>query len=610
MPPLDGASVQPDKDFVALADSSASETKKVTPAAVVLNTLALPVANGGIPNGSIDPDKIDLDGLEPDTISGDALKDGSVNGVKLVDGSVAGDKLTDADIDAAAKLVDNSIPEAKYGLGSVSTRALADASVTLDKLAAGTAAGNIGEGELDGNVIIDGTIANEKLDLIGTDAIADGAITTSKIGINQVVAENIATDAIESRHISPTATDPDGGLTVNANGLAIDNTIAGGTQAGIVYDENGLITGVSADGLVPRIDLPPATETDIGAVSVPADSGLKVSGTGALSHQNDIVASDFAGISFDANGHITATENSGKVPPNFLPVAGTTNSQHGVIYIPDQDPLRVESDGALIHENSGAGGGNYSKVTVNATGHVVLGGNIDQSDIPDLDASIITTGAFGTNRIADGAITAPKHGDYATCLMQESNPGKGDFLGQLWFTPSTAQLRIFSRGSGTQDIWSPVGFGNLQANNLRWGGTFDADTNTVVSVTAIGISEGLSAGATFPAPSDPLSGLYLVCSKGGSSVTQPNVTATTFSPGDWALCLDAAQGWTSIDASGGGGGGGGSSYLRDLLDVDLGTGGPFAVGTLRSALENLNFLKYDGNTGTWRNTNLIEGGTF
>ena len=233
MPPLDGASVQPDKDFVALADSSASETKKVTPAAVVLNTLALPVANGGIPNGTIDPDKISWVGLEPETISGDAVQDGSIDGVKLVDGSVAGGKLTDGDIDAAAKLVDNSIPEAKYGLGSVSTRALADGSVTLDKLADGTLAGNIGEGELNGNVIIDGTIANDKLEPIGTDAIADGAITSSKIGVNEVVGENIATDAIEARHFDDSATDSDGGLTVNANGLAIDNTITGGTQAGI-----------------------------------------------------------------------------------------------------------------------------------------------------------------------------------------------------------------------------------------------------------------------------------------------------------------------------------------------------------------------------------------
>jgi hypothetical protein len=613
LPPISGGAVQADKDFLALADSSASETKKVTPAGVVLNALAQPDTNGGVPNGTVDPDKIDWDGLDPSVIDGDAIKDASLSGNKLEDNSIASQKLIDGSIDAATKLLDQSITEPKYGPGSVSTRALADASVTADKLAADAAVGNIQDGTLDGSALIDGTVSNAKLQTIQTDAIGDNAITTDKIGANQIVSQHIANDSIENRHLNDNVTDIDGGLTVNANGLAIANTIVAGSQAGINYDEHGLVTGVVADGLVPRVDLPLATEIEVGAVSVPVDGGLEVSGTGALSHQNDIVASDFAGISFDANGHITATDAGGKVPPAFLPLAGTTDADHGVIYIPDQDPLRVDSDGALVHENSGAGSGNYSKVTVNATGHVVLGGNIDESDIPDLDASIITTGQFGTTRIADGAITAPKHADYATCLMQESNPGAGDFLGQLWYTPSTAQLRVYSRGSGPQNLWLAVGFGNLQANNLRWGGTFNADLDSIGSVTALGTSEGLTAGAAFPAPSDALSGLYLLCQVAGSNCTQNNIQSQTFTAGDWALCLDATQGWVFIDAnggSGGGGGGGGAQYLNDLLDVNIGgNGGPFGTAP-RMALETKQLLKFDGGDGLWKNTDLLDGGTF
>ena len=53
--------------------------------------------------------------------------------------------------------------------------------------------------------------------------------------------------------------------------------------------------------------------------------------------------------------------------------------------------------------------------------------------------------------------------DYSTVLAQEGQP-TGQFLGQLWYQPSTAQLRVFGRGS-SGDLWLAVGFGNLQANN-------------------------------------------------------------------------------------------------------------------------------------------------
>ena len=154
--------------------------------------------------------------------------------------------------------------------------------------------------------------------------------------------------------------------------------------------------------------------------------------------------------------------------------------------------------------------------------------------------------------------------------MQEVNPGQGDFLGQLWYTPSTAQLRVYSRGSGPENIWLPVGFGALQANNLRWGGTYDADADKLAVLTAIAVSEGLTAGQAFPAPTDSLSGMYFICQVEGSSMAQPNLDGITHTAGDWALCLDQAQGWLHIDANGGGGGGGGGAqFLNDLLDVTI-----------------------------------------
>ena len=359
--------------------------------------------------------------------------------------------------------------------------------------------------------------------------------------------------------------------------MAINNDITAGTFAGITYDEHGLITGVDASGKVPPIDLPVATETTLGAVIIPTDGGLSVSGTGEVTHTNTIPPSTFAGIVYDNHGHITSVSADGKVPSASIPIAGTTPSEVGGVYVPPNDYLSVDADGKLAH-TANTTPGEYTKVVVDAGGHVTGGGALTGNDIPSIEADKII-GEITSDQLAECSVTAPKICDYATCLMQEDNPGRGDFLGQFWYTPSTAQLRVYSRGSGPENIWLPVGFGALQANNLRWGGTYDADTDTIVSVTSIGTSEGVTAGQAFPAPTNERSGLYFICQVEGNSMTQPNINGITHTAGDWALCLDETQGWIHIDVNGGGGGGGGGAqYLNDLLDVEIGgSASPFST---------------------------------
>ena len=98
------------------------------------------------------------------------------------------------------------------------------------------------------------------------------------------------------------------------------------------------------------------------------------------------------------------------------------------------------------------------------------------------------------------------------------------------------------RGSAG-DLWAPIGFGALQQNNLRWLGTIDADQGKIVALTAIGVSQGLKAGDPIPNPEDELSGGYFITVEAGDNVNQPNVSADTFTEGDWLLCIDQAQGW-------------------------------------------------------------------
>ena len=385
------------------------------------------------------------------------------------------------------------------------------------------------------------------------------------------------------------------------------NLILPGEHAGFTYDEHGHITAVS--GTIPADDLPIATTTELGAVYVPVDGGLTVSGTGALSHSSTVTpnTTGAAKVTYDNYGHVTGSVN---LDATDLPIA--TETTLGAVIVPTTSPLEVDGAGNIEHSQVGATG-DYTKVTVDSYGHVTSGSQLAADDLPQIPIDKIEgeITVDGNLVLGDCAVTAPNICDYATCLMQEDNPGNGDFLGQFWYTPSTAQLRVYARGSGPENIWLPVGFGALQANNLRWGGTYDADTDTLVSLTSIGVSEGLTAGQPFPTASDQLSGIYFVCQVAGNNCSQSALNNINHTAGDWALCLDQAQGWVHIDANagGGGGGGGGAQYLNDLLDVEIGgSASPFSTAPA-VALSRDQLLRYDGGAGLWRNTDILDGGS-
>ena len=206
---------------------------------------------------------------------------------------------------------------------------------------------------------------------------------------------------------------------------------------------------MSARAIDASVDIPPATTGSLGVVQV--GGGLDVDFSGVLSLK-----------------------------------PATTFSLGGVIVGSD---FQVDFSGTINLKSSGVTAGTYTKVTVTDKGIVTAGAAVSASDL--------VGGTLDPSLIADDSIEAVKLSDYSTCYIQEGNPGTADFIGQFWYQPSTAQLRVYARGSAG-DLWLPVGFGALQANNLRWGGTFNADTDTVTTVTAIGTSDGLTANSAFP----------------------------------------------------------------------------------------------------------------
>ena len=471
---------------------------------------------------------------------------------------------------------DGAIPGAKVDFtlpaGSIGTTELADKSVTAPKLA-DSSTGLYGLRPLTGAYV--GQICVDN----GYAYMWDGSAWKTVDGPNAIIGINYTDGPVQ---IAVTS--------IVDNVAQVQTAFVDSTQARQFIAGPTAAPGAVSYRQIVGADLPTASATEQGAVQV-AGGGLTMNGT-LIEINNTITPSSgtFYLVDYDEHGLVV---NSRAIQASDLPVA--TETSNGVIR--PGTGLTVTSGGVLNHLNTTVAG-TYTKVSVDPEGHVTLGANLDSSDIPELSYDQITSGEIGPGVLGQCAVQAPNICDYATAYMQEASPGVASYLGQLWFQPSTAQLRIYARGSnGLQ--WANVGFGALQANNLRWGGAFDASTGTVTVLTDAGLNEGLVAGSAFPAPSNALSGLYFICQTGGNSISQPNLDGVTFTPGDWALCINEAQGWMQVDtgAGGGGGGGGGASYLNDLLDVEL-------TGTAADDL-----LKYEGSTGLWKNNAVIDGGS-
>lgn len=585
LPPLATADVESAVDLVAVADVSASETKKLTVAGAVAAGIPS-VVDGSIPGSKLAPNSVTANELAPDSVGASELADQAVDGNAIQTGAVSGSALPTprnhivgrsigsadiADDQVVSRLIaDGAVQAAHVGSGQISGSAgfLPNTHIEAASIAAADLANDaVGAAQLADNSVDAGALqvasvhgsattggkVHISAGTISTADLADGGVTNAKLAAG-IDGAKLTDSTVSNAKLS-------GGITPNklANTTGPAHFIAGPTTGPGVVTERAIVGN----------DLPTATTTDKGAVSVPSNQGLRISGTG-IEIDNDIVGSGggFGIVQVSDKGLATAFK---PLSGSDLPVA--TNAVVGGVSVPGPG-LVVDGAGALRHDTSGVVAGTYSKVTVNEFGHVTTGSSLLPTDVPNLDASKINTGTFDAARIADGSITNVKLTNYATTFIQEAEPVRGEYVGQFWYKESDAQLRTWSGNS-----WIPVGFGRLSNENLRFCGTFDAATGRVITATSFGTQAGLADGQVIPGAAAPLTGAYLVAAVPGT------YGGDVYDNGDWTLCL--GTGWVRIDTLNGGGGV--TIKLSDLLDTTITT--PAAGDT----------LIFDGTTNRWIN---------
>jgi hypothetical protein len=464
-------------DLLAIADVSASETKKITVVDLVGNATTL-IADATIPGAKI------LFGTAE--IPGTALEDGAVDTLQLAADAVTAAKLAD---ESSVDLV-TTLPASGAFVGQIALDTDDDKIYCWD----GTgwvsvkAAGSVNE-------IIGGSagIVNVTVSTVGDTVTINTTLDATSGAAQFLAGPTSGAGAVSYRAIAagdlPTATtSAKGAVVVNGNGLtlsgdtiAINNTVTAETSDYHVvqYDAKGLVTGGRT---IIAADVPVATASSIGVVQ--PGSGLGVDGAGTLNHSNSITP------------------------------------------------------------------GSAAKVTYDGQGHVVASIGLDATDIPDLDASKITTGTFASARLAPNSVTADQLADYGIAQVSSTQPVP-EFAGQLWINPTDRTAYVWvGQVAPAQGYYLPLNNEFGAQANLRFGGTYNANTNVVASLNTYGAESGLTVGSALISPTAASSGVYLLVTTSGTGVSP--APAVALDVGDWILSPGSGTTWTHVNLVGAG----------------------------------------------------------
>lgn len=409
-------------------------------------------------------------------------------------------------------------------------------------------------------LISDASIPVAKVNLSGISGtnLTDGTVTVAKLNTSTIPAASGLTAASGILGlVAPTSPIQRNGSTGSLEHAA--STVASGVYTKITVDAKGHVTSGTT---LSAADIPLATTVVVGGISV--GTGLSVTGAGVLNHSNSATSGTTNGVTIDAQGHVTGivalvsgdlpvatTGVPGAVSPGTgtsvngagaLSVTAATSSALGGVIVGGD--FSVSTGTISLATQAGLTAGTYPKVTVTTKGIITAGTTLAAADIPNLDASKITTGTLSVSLLGTNSITGPKLANYSTIQFGGAGSTSGvvtfptpDFTGQGFFDSTNQDYYIYDGNT-----WQPL---TVISGNLVYAGTYNASTNQVASVTTAGTAGGLVVGAALPAGSATLNQYYVVVSQSGNGTSPAPVVA--LAPPDMIICNGAT--WDLVDVS-------------------------------------------------------------
>ena len=232
--------------------------------------------------------------------------------------------------------------------------------------------------------------------------------------------------------------------------------------------------------------------------------------------------------------------------------------------------------------------GTYTKVTVDAQGHITGGQALADTDIPNLPASKLTSGTLDATLLGTKSVGGAKLADYATVKFGGAGSTSGvvtfptpDFTGQQFFDASNGDLYIYDGNT-----WQPI---TVISGDLVYAGTYNGATNKVKSVTTQGSAAGLTIGAALPAASAQNLRYYVVVSDSGTGVSP--APAVALAPPDMIISNGAT--WDLVDVSN-------AIAGQAASNISVIPYGGIAATNVQTALQELDDekLRKDGDTVT------------
>jgi hypothetical protein len=285
-------------DELAVADISASETKKITVTDLFGNAATL-IADATIPGAKI------LFGSQE--IAGTALVNGAVDSTQLAADSVTSAKLADeSTVNLITTLPLNGAFTGQLALDTDDNKIYCwNGTSWVSIKAAGSVNAVVGSTTGAINIVVATSGDTRTISATFDDTTAGGQFLAGPSGSAGAVSYRTITAAD-----LPTATTTDkGAVVVNGNGLTlsgstiqIDNTVTANTTEYHLtkYDANGLVT---EGRQITAADLPAAATGTAGAVY--PGSGLDVGAGGELNHSNSATPGTYTKLTIDSQGHVT-----------------------------------------------------------------------------------------------------------------------------------------------------------------------------------------------------------------------------------------------------------------------------------------------------------------